>query len=401
MANILIEISVSAVFVAVILGKSTSRISPLRVCLASFLTGSLSLFFSLAFSLEMVLIQSVLTFFAVGLLAACGVRRSVVVVATLISALIGLGVSLKSQHDKVQGVVNLREEYPFASLADRLAYEQQVPQQSESPDIELSQHATTWLTQYEDNSRHERRQRLLQQLHDDQYIEFVKSAGFGMMRMIRLSRWSLEIPDVKPESLPNRPQQNDPPTAIQNPIFAASEGADVTPKLMALHDVGLKSFLASERFGFVKTRQLAAGFEPHAMTENPNRAWHKELIEWQISRLDLVSLLKFAEPRVYLSEHLPRMDELRNAETRPVDDFEQRALTHLRNGEDIVLDQQLNTIRLVGAVRAAKQCLDCHSVRRGELLGAFSYLLDRKQPIPPPKVESKPVSMTRRPSHDS
>ena len=95
------------------------------------------------------------------------------------------------------------------------------------------------------------------------------------------------------------------------------------------------------------------------------------------------------------------MDELRNAETRLVDDFEQRALTQLRNGEDIVLDQQLNTIRLVGAVRAAKQCLDCHSVRRGELLGAFSYLLDRKQPIPPPKVESKPVSMTRRPSHDS
>ena len=27
------------------------------------------------------------------------------------------------------------------------------------------------------------------------------------------------------------------------------------------------------------------------------------------------------------------------------------------------------------ALRAAKQCLDCHNVQRGELLGAFSYRL--------------------------
>ena len=115
-----------------------------------------------------------------------------------------------------------------------------------------------------------------------------------------------------------------------------------------------------------------------------------------MSHLDLVSLLKFAEPRVYLSDHLPRMDELRNAKTRALNEFEQQALPQLRNGEDIVVDQQLNTIHMMGAVRAAKQCLDCHSVRRGELLGAFSYLLDRKKPIPLNQADRRSASVEPR-----
>ena len=95
------------------------------------------------------------------------------------------------------------------------------------------------------------------------------------------------------------------------------------------------------------------------------------------------------------------MDYLNSNSTRQLDTFEQESLRQLRGGEEIVIEHELNHIRMVGAIRAAKQCLDCHSVRRGELLGAFSYLLDRKQPIPPPKVEGKPVSMTRKRSQDS
>jgi hypothetical protein len=37
-------------------------------------------------------------------------------------------------------------------------------------------------------------------------------------------------------------------------------------------------------------------------------------------------------------------------------------------------------IRMVGSVRAAKDCLDCHSVDRGHLLGAFTYELVPEQP---------------------
>jgi hypothetical protein len=47
----------------------------------------------------------------------------------------------------------------------------------------------------------------------------------------------------------------------------------------------------------------------------------------------------------------------------------------LSHGEQLVVDEQPGEVRMLGAVRAAKQCLDCHEVPRGELLGAFSYRL--------------------------
>lgn len=71
------------------------------------------------------------------------------------------------------------------------------------------------------------------------------------------------------------------------------------------------------------------------------------------------------------------MKELTNASTRPIDEFERQGLPKLRNGDEIVVESKLNSIRMVGAVRAAKQCLDCHAVRRGDLLGAFSYSFHR------------------------
>jgi hypothetical protein len=50
-------------------------------------------------------------------------------------------------------------------------------------------------------------------------------------------------------------------------------------------------------------------------------------------------------------------------------------LKRLRSDEDLVIDDAPNRIRMVGSLRAGKGCLECHSVRRGELLGAFSYVL--------------------------
>jgi len=38
-----------------------------------------------------------------------------------------------------------------------------------------------------------------------------------------------------------------------------------------------------------------------------------------------------------------------------------------------MIDDSADRIRMVGSLRAAKNCLDCHSVQRGELLGAQTY----------------------------
>jgi hypothetical protein len=96
-----------------------------------------------------------------------------------------------------------------------------------------------------------------------------------------------------------------------------------------------------------------------------------------------VSLLKFDEPRVYVLDHLPRMDQLsaENVPTRALDEFETKALAKLWSDEDVVVENNGDDYRMLGSLRAAKQCLECHTAERGELLGAFSYSL-RKNPDP-------------------
>jgi hypothetical protein len=100
-----------------------------------------------------------------------------------------------------------------------------------------------------------------------------------------------------------------------------------------------------------------------------------------MKKLELVSLLKFAGPRVYLLDHLPRMDQLKSddAPTRALTKFEATALNPLRTKKDLVIKDEGNSIQMMGAVRAQKNCLDCHNVHRGALLGAFSYVLKRVQ----------------------
>ena len=75
----------------------------------------------------------------------------------------------------------------------------------------------------------------------------------------------------------------------------------------------------------------------------------------------------------YRSDKLPRMDELKDAPTRPPDEFEAAALEKLRAGADLHVGD--DGTRFLGAVRSAKQCVECHGGERGALLGAFSYRL--------------------------
>ena len=56
-----------------------------------------------------------------------------------------------------------------------------------------------------------------------------------------------------------------------------------------------------------------------------------------------------------------------------MDAFESAALARLRTQEDIVIDETPSRIRMVGSLRAGQTCIECHDVRRGELLGALTY----------------------------
>ncbi len=117
---------------------------------------------------------------------------------------------------------------------------------------------------------------------------------------------------------------------------------------------------------------------------------------WQTRRMNLVSLLKSPQPAVYESENVPAMQELVNAKTRPLDKFEAGALKRLRDGEELVTASQTNRILMLGSVRATKRCLECHSVQRGELLGAFSYELIRVKPINTSRAQPRHIKQQPR-----
>ena len=51
--------------------------------------------------------------------------------------------------------------------------------------------------------------------------------------------------------------------------------------------------------------------------------------------------------------------------------LEADGLDALRKGDELFVRDH----RMLGAVRATKQCLECHGGNRGDLLGAFSYTL--------------------------
>ncbi len=208
------------------------------------------------------------------------------------------------------------------------------------------------------------RTRSLKQLHAGVVQQFIGSPGFGVMRSVgRPAPFYLEHERKEMPPLPQPAPSIWPADLAPAPLQVASG-----PDLLAAHDENTVQFLAPLGFGYVRDREHVAGFRPHQFREGP-RAPRR----WQVSRLELVGLLKGEEPVVYLSAHFPRMDELREAPTRSLDAFETEALAKLRRGDDLIVQEADKQMRMLGSLRAAQQCLRCHQVQRGELLGAFSY----------------------------
>jgi hypothetical protein len=142
--------------------------------------------------------------------------------------------------------------------------------------------------------------------------------------------------------------------------------------LYRLHRDAIVDFSYSDGFGLFKDRRHVAGYEPHQFSEVPELAE-----QWEVQRLELVGLLLHKQPVAYVTEHLPRMEELGAAATRTLDPFETSALEKLRHGEDLLYTEVSGGMRMLGAIRSVKQCVKCHGGERGDLLGAFSYTLRR------------------------
>jgi hypothetical protein len=144
-------------------------------------------------------------------------------------------------------------------------------------------------------------------------------------------------------------------------LWASSAGLLTLPVNNRLH------FVNPAGFGFVKDRRNVAGFLAHQFNE---------LLEekpWKIMRLELVGLLPDDRPRVYVTATLPRMQDIRGVPTRSPDAFESAGLEKLSAGDELFIRDTAEGVRMLGAIRSAHQCLECHGGKRGDLLGAFSY----------------------------
>ncbi len=268
-----------------------------------------------------------------------------------------------------------REQYPIVSLAERLSYEDKSRRKTADKggifviavrEARLEQRESM----YHYQSIVNKRASTLEYIHKDVVELFVTSPGFGVDRTY-LDRFrtvkEIEITDEKRRTILNwfdswkKIHNDERPVAISDPL------------LHRLHGIGSVDFANPLSFGFVRNRNQVVGFESHAL--------HKaifppgEIESWKCSKVELVSLLKFGAARVYVSDELPAMDQLKNAETRTLDPFEEESLEALRDGKDLEVRRSETEIRMLGSLRAADVCLKCHEVKRGDLLGAFSYRL--------------------------
>jgi hypothetical protein len=227
----------------------------------------------------------------------------------------------------------------------------------------------------------------LKNLHENSVTDFIDSPGFGIARRVEPRKEYIDLPSIEPITLP----------LVQLPITEAT-ALTATPvpsrtdtigmklgaeKLRNLHLDSVVDFVNPQGFGLIEDKEHVKGFQAHHFHSVPHlKELPGQTERWRIQSLELVSLLKHEEPAVYVSRNLPRMDELRDAPTRPLRPFERNALAALKIGEDLQMEATAERIQLLGSIRALKQCLACHEGQRGDLLGAFSYSLVREPMLP-------------------
>jgi hypothetical protein len=275
----------------------------------------------------------------------------------------------------------LRRQYHYVSIEARL------PVLKPSPPVALSMPDGAMLDDLEERLRAEvwrsettymtnARIRTLEGLHGNAVFWFVSSFGFGIGRMEGLAPYSARsLHVVIDESgglvqpIPRRPAPDSTVYSYDRPVAPLLP----EPELESMYRDHFVDFTLPQGFGYFLDRQHVAGFVPHRLRKPLSLAGR-----WNVERLELVGLVVHEKPVVYVSELLPRMDILRDAAVRPPDSFETAGLANLKDGQTLFLREHGKRIRLLGAIRATMQCTACHGCERGELLGAFSYVLRKE-----------------------
>jgi len=273
-----------------------------------------------------------------------------------------------------QETTQLQREFPYVSMEDRLP----LPNASR-PMAPLPLATSDRLDAMENllgnhNGMNDYRAISLRSIHENAVQIFMNQQGFGATRMLMPSASFLKgtIRREPPILQPGRPS---PSPWVLDSLQIGRDSSKDAYDLLSRHQASVVDFVNADNFGFIKDRLRVAGFQEHQISQTPTPSER-----WTLQTLDLIGIALHEEPVAYVSEYLPRMDELRAAPTRTLDDFEAAGLATLERGEELFVRDRGEERRMLGAIRAARQCLACHGDERGDLLGAFSYRLtqDRK-----------------------
>jgi hypothetical protein len=289
-------------------------------------------------------------------------RLSLLIVVGLFA--VSTWIALSSQRD-------LRKQFPMESMAERVRLPKPGKPLAETPETKKWTLLETFLENdlQEHENRFWSRTNALRQLHEHTTDNFINSPGFGVTRMT--------AGQMQPARFEYRPETDVGVVQMEysGPLSFSTEDLEKPywsnnlDALKELHFGGLRDFVNSKGFGYIKARDQVAGFYPHEFSRMPDAE------SLRVKRLELVSLLRYDQPMVYVSNELPRMKELKKAPTRSLSDFEAKGIQSIQSGEDLFVRETGQGIHMLGAIRSVEQCVKCHGGERGDLLGAFSYCL--------------------------
>jgi len=169
------------------------------------------------------------------------------------------------------------------------------------------------------------------------------------------------------------------------------------------HEVQVNKFIASDGFGFSRRIPIRVPGIHGTLNRTWASRWHDDKERTTIIDVKLVGLLQEEKPRVYLSEG--RIDPTVETEKEQLSDGAWRFFRQLKSFERIALEQLVTGAQVVrwnnvegrtqavGAIRATQSCVECHTkAKEGDLLGAFTYYLEREKMMP---EESLEIARTR------
>ena len=175
---------------------------------------------------------------------------------------------------------------------------------------------------------------------------------------------------------------------VSNPFLLMFLGGDYesartkTP-LNSAHERAVNTFVESESFGIERFRK--------ADLWNDLTVSHQGEV-FRPKEIRLIGVTPEYGQRLFTEGRPPLKEEISVAPFRPLNKQEILAIQNLNSMETefeelpLDSDERVKSIRVLLPIFARRDCISCHSVEVGDMLGAFDYVLTSEKPMPDEQV---------------